>query len=444
MTFNKVQSIQESLKAQIQKAEDVVFKEIQTKEKYLEVLYIKSISDEAQLQELLIKTFFEIYTPERFLSYLHSHPKVKTFENEQKTVEELLAGVAVLFYQDAIFLLDTKIDKNSSVLDTTVETTIQGPQSGFSESLPTNLGLIRHRYPESTLMVESTKLGVISRTPVMILYDSNTVDNMALQEVKKFLSSVKIKMFQSGEQLLDLTKKSQRTLFPTIMVTERPDRVAINLAAGKIILLVSGSPFAVLMPTVMKDLMSSMADIYQTYWIGIFLLTLRYIGLFTSTMLPALYVAMTSYNPEVLRVQLALSVAGSRSAVPYPSFIEVFLMLIMMELLMEASIRLPKAIGPRATTVGGLILGQAATEAGLVSNIMIIIVSLGAISNFVIPISIFSFAVRISKYIILLLSIFYGLVGVIIGFFFLIAYMVSLDSFGKPFFSFIENKPTKS
>lgn len=111
---------------------------------------------------------------------------------------------------------------------------------------------------------------------------------------------------------------------------------------------------------------------------------------------------------------------------------------------MEASIRLPKAIGPTATTVGGLILGQAATEAGLVSNIMIIIVSLGAISNFVIPISIFSFAVRISKYIILLLSIFYGLVGVIIGFFFLIAYMVSLDSFGKPFFSFIENKPTKS
>lgn len=139
---------------------------------------------------------------------------------------------------------------------------------------------------------------------------------------------------------------------------------------------------------------------------------------------------------------MALSVAGSRHAVPYPSFIEEIIMLIMMELLLEASIRLPKAIGPTATTVGGLILGQAATDAGLVSNMMIIIVSLGAISNFVIPINTFSFAVRISKYFILVLSIFYGLVGVILGMFLLVAYMVSLDSFGKPFLTFKEEKLT--
>jgi hypothetical protein len=258
--------------------------------------------------------------------------------------------------------------------------------------------------------------------------------------VKEFLSSIDIEMFQSGEQLLDFTKKSQRVLFPTIMVTERPDRTVINIAAGKVILLVAGSPFAVLMPTVLKDQMSSMADIYQTYWIGKFLLIVRYIGLVTTITLPALYVALTSYNPEVFRAQLALSVAGSRHAVPYPSFVEVIIMLLMMELLMEASIRLPKAIGPTATTVGGLILGQAATEAGLVSNIMIIIVSLGAISNFVIPINTFSFAVRVSKYFILLLSIFYGLVGVILGIFLLLAYMVSLDSFGKPYLTFREEK----
>ncbi|NYE06652.1 hypothetical protein F4694_003432 [Bacillus niacini] len=289
-------------------------------------------------------------------------------------------------------------------------------------------------------MIESTNIGSISKTVVNIIYDSKKVDKDVLKQVKDFLSAVEIEMFQSGEQLLDFTKKSQHVLFPTIMVTERPDRTVINIAAGKIILLVQGSPFAVLMPTVLKDQMASMADIYQTYWIGKFLLLLRYIGLFTTITLPALYVALVSYNPEVFRVQLALSVAGSRHAVPYPSFVEVILMLIMMELLMEASIRLPKAIGPTATTVGGLILGQAATEAGLVSTIMIIIVSLGAISNFVIPISTFSFAIRVSKYFILLLSIFYGLVGVILGLFLLLAYMVSLDSFGKPYLTFREEK----
>lgn len=442
MSLNKVEFIHDSIKEKIQKSEDIVLKELKTKEQYLEVCYYKTLSDEAQLQNYLIKPFFEIVTPDRFLSYLKSHPKIKAFENEQQTLDELIRGATILFYHDSIYILDIRADRNSSVLDTTVETTIQGPQSGFSESLGTNLGLIRHRYPESSLQVESMQIGSVSQTQVMVLYDLNKVDFAVLEKVKTFLSSIEIEMFQSGEQLLDFTKKSKRALFPTIMVTERSDRVAINLSRGKVILLVAGSPFAVLMPTVMKDLMSSMEDIYQTYWIGKFLLVLRYIGLFTSTMLPGAYVALTSYNPEVFRAQLALSVAGSRSGVPYPSFVEVLIMLIMMEMLMEASIRLPKAIGPTATTVGGLILGQAATEAGLVSNIMIIIVSLGAISNFLIPISVFSFAVRISKYFILLLSIFYGLVGVILGFFLLIAYMVSLDSFGKPFFTFIENKPT--
>lgn len=435
-----IHHVKESLKARIQKSEDIVIKELSAGKKFLEVIYINTISDETQLQTFLIKPFFEITAPDHFLAYLQSHPKVKSYESEDKVHEELIRGISVLFFQDNIFLLDVKLDKNNTVTETSVEVTIQGPQTGFSESLPTNIGLIRQRYPEDTLMIDSTNIGSISKTTVNILYDLKKVDKDVLKEVKEFLSSIEIEMFQSGEQLLDFTKKSQRVLFPTIMVTERPDRTVINIAAGKVILLVAGSPFAVLMPTVLKDQMSSMADIYQTYWIGKFLLIVRYIGLFTSITLPGLYVALTSYNPEVFRAQLALSVAGSRHAVPYPSFVEVILMLIMMELLMEASIRLPKAIGSTATTVGGLILGQAATEAGLVSNIMIIIVSLGAIANFVIPISTFSFAVRVSKYFILLLSIFYGLVGVILGMFLLLAYMVSLDSFGKPYLTFREEK----
>lgn len=432
--------IKESIKAAIQQSEDVVIKELKAGVKYLEVIYINTICDETQLQDFLIKPFFEIGENSHFLSYLLSHPKVKLFDSKKTVQEELISGKSVVFFENHIFLLDIKLDKNNTVTETSVEVTILGPQSGFSESLPTNVGLIRQRYPEQTLVIESTNIGSISKTSVNIVYDSKKVDQDVLKKVKLFLSSIDIEMFQSGEQLLDFTKKSKRTLFPTIMVTERPDRTAVNIAAGKVILLIAGSPFAMLMPTVLRDQMSAMADIYQTYWIGKFLLIVRYIGLITTITLPAMYVALTSYNPEVFRAQLALSVAGSRHAVPYPSFVEVMIMLLMMELLMEASIRLPKAIGSTATTVGGLILGQAATEAGLVSNIMIIIVSLGAISNFVIPISTFSFAVRVSKYFILLLSIFYGLVGVILGVFMLLAYMVSLDSFGKPYLTFREEK----
>lgn len=444
MTRKDVKETQENIKERLQKTEDVVFKDLYTKADFIQIYYIKTLCDEAQIQNLLIKPFYEMDNPLLFLEYIESHPKVSPFESEEKTLGQLLIGEVVLFLQSKVFLFDLKIDRQSSVLDTTVETTIQGPQSGFSESIGTNLGLIRQRYPQPTLNMDTTHVGTISKTKVITLYDDKTVNQEVLEKVRNFLDSIDIEIFQSGEQLLDLIKKSQRALFPLMLITERADRVAINLAAGKVILLVSGSPFAVILPTVLKDFMSSMADIYQTYWVSKFLLTLRYLGLFTSIVLPALYVALTAYNPEVFRVQLALSIAGSRSTVPYPAFIEVFFMLIMMELLTEASIRLPKAIGPTATTVGGLILGQAATEAGLVSNIMIIIVSAVAISNYVVPINAFSFAIRVTKYFLLILSIFFGLVGVVIGFVLMIAYMVSLDSFGKPFLTLFENKATQN
>ena len=443
MPTNEVEHIKDILKEKIPKAADVVFKELHTKEKYMEAFYIKTISDETVIHDKLLKPFFEQQHPDEFKDYLESIPQIKSFETEDKAINDLLKGIAILFYQDSVLLFDSKVDRNNSVLDTTVETTIQGPQSGFSESLPTNLGLIRKRYPERYLNVESTTVGKISKTGLMILHDTRFADPDTLKRIKDFLSSLDIQMFQTGEQLLDAIKKSNRALFPLMLVTERPDRVAVNLATGKVILLISGSPFAVVLPTVMKDFMASMADIYQTYWVGRFLQLLRYIGFIISVCLPGLYVATTSYNPEIYRVQLALSIAGSRNAVPYPSFVEVLLMLFMMEMLTEASIRLPKAIGPTATTVGGLILGQAATEAGLVSNIMIIIVSAVAISNFVVPINAFSFSVRIVKYFILALATFFGLIGVVIGFFIFIACMVKLDSFGEPFLTLIQSKPHK-
>ncbi|MEH7094248.1 spore germination protein [Neobacillus vireti] len=437
------QSIKNRLMESLSTSDDVILKELHTKDKRIEALYIKTISDEKVIHQKVIVPFYEMKDSWQFLAYLDSHPAIKPFETKEKTLEELLRGVTILFYLDEVYLFDSKVDRNNSVLDTTVETTIQGPQSGFSESLPTNLGLIRQRYPEPTLQVESTTVGKISKTKVMIVHDSKLADPDTLKRIKEFLAELEVQIFQTGEQLLDLIKKNNRALIPVMLVTERPDRVVVNLAAGKIILLISGTPFAVVLPTVMKDFMASMEDIYQTFWVTKFLQMLRYIGFFTSLILPGLYVAVTSYNPELFRVQLAISIAGSRTGVPYPSFVEVTIMLIMMEMLTEASIRLPKAIGPTATTVGGLILGQAATEAGLVSNIMIIIVSTVAISNFVVPINAFSFTLRIMKYIVLALATIFGLVGVVVGFMILVAYMVKLDSFGTPFLTLVQSKPNK-
>jgi hypothetical protein len=267
------------------------------------------------------------------------------------------------------------------------------------------------------------------------------VNETDLQQVKQSLGDIKLDVLQASGQLGNKLSRQKYMLFPTILVTERPDRITFNLAKGKMVILVEGTPFALIVPSVFYDFMSSMEDTYQPFWISQFLTSLRYIGLLISIVLPALYIGITAFNPEIVRVQLALSIAGSRVGVPFPAFIEVMFMLLMMELLTEASIRLPKSIGPTATTVGGLILGQAATEAGLVSNIMIIIVASVAISNFVIPINTMSFAMRVVKYILLLFSVFFGIVGLVMGCIALIVYLAHLDCFGQPYLKlFISEK----
>lgn len=429
---------------QLLPSQDVVNKEIQSNSTKINILYYKSVSDEEKIQNLLIKPLFEIKEKKEFESYLETHPRIKKFQDEKDAIQQLLNGKVLLLYENTFLLMDVKREITSTVSENTVEITINGPHLALSENIATNLNLVRERYPQPSLKVENMNIGTISKTKVAILYDEKFVNNEVLKDVQTFLRNVKIDVFQSGEQLNDLTSKHNRSMMPTMITTERPDRIVHNLAQGKVVLLIAGSPFAVIVPTVFYDFMSSMGDVYHTYWSGRFLITLRYIGLVFTVTFPALYIAITSYNPEILRVQLALSIAGSRASVPYPSFIEVLFMLLMMELLTEASIRLPKSIGPTATTVGGLILGQAATAAGLVSNIMIIIVSAVAISNFVIPVNTMSFAIRMTKFFLLLFAIFYGLIGIIIGVFIILTYVIKQDSFGQPFLKLYIAKPSET
>jgi spore germination protein len=259
------------------------------------------------------------------------------------------------------------------------------------------------------------------------------VDHQVLEHLKQKLDEIKVDNLQSVSELHLLLTKQKFTLFPIFINTERPDRAILNLSQGKVIVLIEGAPFVLILPVVFFDFYSAMDDNYQLSIVGYFLRILRYLALFLSLILPAAYVALTAYNPEIFRIQLTLSIAGSRASVPYPAYVEVLLMLILMELLLEASIRLPKSVGSTATTVGGLILGQAATSAGLISNIMIIIVSTVAISNFVVPINSMSFAMRVMKYPLVLLASMLGITGVALGLIGMVAYMANLRSFGVPY-----------
>jgi spore germination protein KA len=406
----------------------------------MELVYFPSLCDLALIKDGLTVPYSYCFDPDEFERMLHANPAFGLIDQPEFWTSLLLKGAALFQIEDQVYRYDVQRKFQDSPDTVQVEVALQGPQSALTEDLDLNTSLVRLRYNAPTLCVEAHILGQISRTRIAVLYDKNLVNSDVLGLLNERISKIHIDILQAAGQLMQAISGRRHRFFPIILQTERPDRIASMLERGKIALLQDGSRFGLVLPVRLFDFLHAMDDDYESYWMSKCLLMLRYLAMLLTITLPALYIAIVSYNPEVLRVQLTLSIAGSRVVVPYPSFIEVFIMLFMIEALNEASLRLPRYIGSTATTVGGLILGQAIQQAGLVSSIMIIVTSVVAISNFVIPNNGFGYSVRFVKYVFIIASIFYGLLGVVVLGFVLIAYWCSLRSFGQPYLAFYKPK----
>ncbi|MDD9268457.1 spore germination protein [Paenibacillus sp. GCM10023248] len=398
----------------------------------IDILYLSTLVDINVINKYVSVPFNNSHAFDYFEAQLFSFGAEVVADTEDIR-KRLLLGHTCIIYYDKIYSISAKRSLNDQPGENKTENTILGPSKSFSEDLHTNMGLIRSRYKRASLSSEALTVGHWSKTEIILMYDATHTKPELLEQVRSKLLAIDVDLVQASGQLERLLNDTRFSLFPRMMITERPDRTVLNLAQGKIVILMEGTAYALAVPCVFFDFMSAMDDLYQSFWITKALVILRYISLLITVTLPAFYVAIVSYNPEILRVQLTLSIAGSRAAVPYPSYIEVFIMLFMIEALIEASLRLPKYIGSTATTVGGLILGQAAQQAGLVSSIMIIITSAVAISNFVIPINAMSFAMRFVKFVLIVFAALFGVVGIVVGMFLLVNYLASLRSFGEPY-----------
>ncbi len=418
---------------QFKQTNELTEKTLEYEQKYMQLFYIKPLIDQEMLQKNVIMPFFEMASEDQFKLYLHALPQFQEAKTKEQITLEIMNGSVIAVIQNEWYLLDFKLSNNDKVNNTSVETTIHGSQLALSDNLATNINVIRSYYHQPTLCVEYFVKGEVNQHKVAIIYDKGKVKNGVLDTIRKRLQNVDKQVISSTTELNNFLNNKRLSLFPQMIMTERPDRIVYNIAGGKVILVVDGNPQAVATPAVFFDFMSTMEDNYHTLIISVFLKFLRYAGLIISILLPGLYVGITSFSPEVFRTELALTIAGSRVGVPFSSFIEVLFMLFFMELLLEASIRLPKAISATATTVGGLILGTAVTEASLASNIMVIIVSAVAISTFVIPVNEMAFSIRIVRLLFIFVTTAFGLAGLTLGFYVLIMYLVNLDSFGEPY-----------
>ncbi len=417
---------------QLNNSSDTEIRDLKLENKQASIIYISSVCESKSIHENIIKPFFQLKDLTQYTDYLLSFPECSQFIDRPSLLDQVLQGSICIFVDSRILLFNATRFMESSITNSQIEAVIQGPKDAMAEKLDTNLNLIRKRYQNKALTIEQQQI-CIEKRPIAILYDQTAVDANALNELKNHLEKLHSSTTLSVHEIYKVLMKEASPLFPTILMTDRPDRIIKNMGEGKVILIVEGSPFVLILPIVFFDFFSSMEDVYQLPYIRNFLIILRYIALFITLLLPSFYIGTTSYNTELLRFQLTMSIAGSRVSVPYSSVLELIFMLVMMELLSEASARLPKIVGSAATTVGGLILGQAASEAGLVSNYMVLIVSAVAITNFVIPISSMGLAIRVVKYFILLLTILFGMVGVVVGWIALLFYLANLRSFGKPY-----------
>ena len=363
--------------------------------------------------------------------------EIKDESKWEPIVEAILSGDTVLLVDGSpiAVIIGSRGGPGRSVGEPQTETVIRGPRDGFTETLKHNTTMIRRRIRDTNLNIKMHKVGRRSKTSVAVLYIDDIVDKKLVEEVNKRIADIDIDAILDSSMLENLIEDNYLSPFPQIENTERPDAVAASLYEGRVALLVDNSPFALLVPATIGTLMQSSED-YYTRWIEASAVRIfRIIGTFLIFLPGPLYVALTAYHPGLLPTKLIYFLAASRINVPFPAIIEAILMETTMELIREAGTRISGPIGTTIGIVGGLIIGQAAVEAGIVSPLMIIIVAVSTIATFVLPSYDFSAAFRIVKFVFFILAGFLGLYGITIGLILLISHFAKLNSFGIPFSS---------
>ncbi|PZD94187.1 spore germination protein [Paenibacillus sambharensis] len=356
-------------------------------------------------------------------------------QTNQDAVQKMLEGYSVIFIEGvgAAVAVFTEGGGQRGIQEPTTQTIVKGPKDGFVEDLRTNLSLLRKRIRNHKLRIETFTIGTDTGTNVCLVYMKSIANEGIVDEARKRLSDIHTNaIFETGN-IEEFIADKTLTPFPTVYSTERPDAVSAHLVSGKAAILVDGTPFAITLPTVFNDFMVAPEDYYQSFLMGSFLRFIRYLSFMFALMLPSLYVSVITYHHELIPTPLLISVIAQREGVPFPAVVEAFLMEVTFEILREAGVRMPRAVGGTISIVGGLVIGQAAVEAGIISNTMVIVVALTAISSFVAPYYIFSISSRLLRFGLIVLGGVFGLYGVFLGLMVMVGHLCSLRSFGVPY-----------
>ena len=331
------------------------------------------------------------------------------------------------------YIFDTASIQSRSIEKPADEVIIKGSKEAFIEKASTNISLIRKKIKNESLVVEAMVISKRSRNDVFLLYEKDLVNDELLQKIKDRLASINTDTVPNIAMLEQYIEERPRSIFPTILYTERPDRASSFIEAGHVVLLMENSPACLILPATFWALIHSPEDHYLRAPGGNFIRILRFIAFFVAIFTSSIYIAITNFHVGMIPPDLLMAIAGTREKVPFPSIVEIFLMELSFELIREAGLRVPTPIGPTIGIVGALIVGQAAVQANIISPIIIIVIAISGLSTFVVIDVSMNLAVRLIRFLLIFAAGFLGIYGIAAVFFAGLFYLVSIKSFGFPY-----------
>ncbi len=409
---------------------------------YIENLVDKSTinSLSSEITEVLkAKNRLEDRTPEgyfnTFKNTLLGFRKFEEGSDLNILINDLISGKSIFLVNGCgkFFSVDTFSVQGRAITEPTTQNVIRGPKECFVENININVSLVRKRIKNKSLRVEDLSLGNMTKTKITLMYIDKIARNDIVEELKRRLNTINIDGILDSSYIEELIKDDRHSIFPTFFSSEKPDSVTANILEGRVAIFVDGTAYVLTAPALFVEFLQSSEDYYYPFIVSSMTRLIRYVAFFLTLIVPAGFIALSTFHQEMIPTPLLISIASQREGVPFPVFVEALLMEVTFEILREAGVRMPRVIGPAISIVGALVLGQAAVEAGIISSVLVIIVSITAISSFVIPNYTMSNAIRVIRFALMLLAAAYGLYGIFMGLIVLVLHLCKLKSIGVPY-----------
>lgn len=429
------------LKEETNNSSYIVYREKYINNIKIDIIYNEVLTDQDKMSNFIYRSLDhieKIYQEKELLYDVIknniSNIKIKEINNYQDICKYLNNGFVILLIEDDYSLaLEVKKNLTRSIEKPMTETTIRGAMDSFTENIETNIGLIKRRLKTNKLWNEDMELGKYTKNKISILTIKGLTDSKIKDNIINKLNSLEIDGVTDTGTLKHLIENETKTIFPTSITTERPDKVVSSLLRGKTVIIIDNCPFVLIMPIDINDFFLSQDDKDSNYINNSLTRILRYLAFFITVLTPGIYIALTTFNQEMIPLELLTSFASQRSTVPFPAFFEALLMFVSFEILRESDYRIPNVSNSALSIVGALILGEAAVNAGIVSPIMIIIVAITAISALVIVEPELSNAIKWYRILFMLGGTTIGIFGIFIVFIIFTTNLCSINSYGKSF-----------